>query len=58
MITEETVRTVASLLVLSHRLDAPRVAADIVMALEGDAELQQDWQRVARRVWRTLHRRR
>ena len=47
----------ASLLVINHRLDAPRVAADIVNALDGDSELQRDWLEIARRVWRTLHRR-
>lgn len=58
MISDETVRTMAFLLVVSHRLQATRVAADTVRALEGERELQRDWLRIARGVWRTLHRRR
>ncbi|MGF1624135.1 MAG: hypothetical protein ACFCVH_04575 [Alphaproteobacteria bacterium] len=55
MTTDETIRVMAAFIVLQHRLQAPRVAAEIVAALDHEPGLRRDWVQITRQVWRMLH---
>lgn len=56
MIDDKTVQQIAQLMAMEHRLDATRIAADVLDAVADSAEGRATWLKINQAVWRTLQR--